>query len=72
VIKEKPQIRELRTLKIGQEFQVYRLEDYYRNLIVLSINDSCIGVKGEYLDIDKKWKTLGNSYTFSCRTETIV
>lgn len=68
---EQPKIRELRTLRIGQEFKVWKLEDYYRNLILVSLNDSCAGVKGEYLD-DGKWKSLGGSYTFGCRTEIIL
>ena len=67
----KPQIRELRTLKIGQEFKVWRLEEYYRNLVVLFINDSCVTLKGEYLE-EGKWKSLGSYTTMSCRTEILT
>jgi len=69
--KNTPQIRELRTLKIGQSFKVYALENYFRNLILTALNDSCATVKGEYLE-DGKWKYLSSSHTFSCRTEIVI
>ena len=65
---------ELHVLKIGSKFEVVGLEDCFRNLILLTVTDSCSTIKGESSLDDKNedgkriWKNLGVGHTMSNRT----
>ena len=63
---------ELRALRIGESFEVIGLEESYRNLRVVKINDGSIQIKGDISesnnDESRVWSSLGDHY-FSPRTE---
>jgi hypothetical protein len=75
------QIRELRSLKPGQHFTVFGMEEIFRNLKVLSISEGSVSVSGETSadDFEEKngekhrfWRPLSDSHTMSARTEVVV